>query len=142
MQSVTVLGFDPQNAGCELSVLLSALSPHHADIRWLVANGSEVSALGDGHRDLADLAQSRKRISSASLIRIAGNIEQVISGEFHGYCDTHLYMPWIVISIFEGTLEIHSVDERIIDEVRNFFGESRTELGRSNVLERMLPRRH
>jgi hypothetical protein len=106
-----VLGFD-------LIDILRLLEPKAVDSEWEI---SAVECTGIAAEKLQRLVDLRTRIPGQILMELAGNLMQIIDGEFIGYRkgDEH---PWIIIRAVDSTaFDVESEDKNVLTCMKQHF---------------------
>jgi len=120
MRGVSIADFDQRHVlSFDLVDILAALGGAADESTWSL---SHVEALGGGDAErLQQLSAERRTIDGKMLSALAGNVSQVIEGEFRAFRGT-AKTPWLVIYAVDSSgFDVLSDDEDALKRIRARF---------------------
>lgn len=113
----------PNDRNLDLRDILAVLNPRGERAEWELGypGDTEFWAMGPGVAAIETLVRSRQRVSGQDLVRMLGDISQIIWGEFRAF-DAPSTAPWVTINFMDGAwIEIESDEEATLALFRGHF---------------------
>ena len=134
MATLRVYDLNNQFLTFDLKDLLRLLEPRSLEAHWVVCAvkdsepGHEwFEAIGDGGKQLMELAEVNAQLSGSALAALAENTRQVIWGEFIGSGPLQPDEAWVTIRAIDSSFyEIETEDETVLRKISSTFKDVRS----------------